>query len=89
MDKPWFRSNDVKEAVVVQGVSKIGEPLIVGYVIKIDSDLSEKIILNQCMRMLLNFQVPNIIEFVDTLPKSPTGFILKRLLRERADQRSR
>jgi long-chain acyl-CoA synthetase len=79
--------SDVREAVVVQGFSKIGEPLIMAYVIRNNPELSEKIILNQCKRMLSNFQVPNIIEFVDTLPKSPTGFILKRLLRERADQR--
>jgi fatty-acyl-CoA synthase len=44
---------------------------------------SEDEILNHCRRHLAGFKVPGSIEFFDELPKSGTGKILKRVLREK------
>ncbi|GAB4261458.1 MAG: long-chain fatty acid--CoA ligase [Deferrisomatales bacterium] len=36
-----------------------------------------------CKKHLADYKAPRIVEFVDELPKNPTGKILKRMLRER------
>jgi long-chain acyl-CoA synthetase len=37
-----------------------------------------------CRQHMAAYKVPRVVQFVDELPKSPTGKILKRVLRERA-----
>jgi long-chain acyl-CoA synthetase len=52
--------------------------------------LSENELIAHCRRSLANYKFPRRIELSDTeLPKSGTGKILKRILRERfwADQK--
>jgi acyl-CoA synthetase (AMP-forming)/AMP-acid ligase II len=52
--------------------------------------LSENELIAHCRRSLANYKVPRRIELSDTeLPKSGTGKILKRIIRERfwADQK--
>ena len=44
---------------------------------------SETEILEHCRRHLAGFKVPKSVEFLDELPKSGTGKILKRVLREK------
>jgi len=44
---------------------------------------SEAEILEHCRRHLAGFKVPRSVEFRDELPKSGTGKILKRVLREK------
>ena len=44
---------------------------------------SQEDILEQCRRHLAGFKVPKSVEFMDELPKSGTGKILKRVLREK------
>lgn len=38
-----------------------------------------------CRQHIANFKVPTFVRFVDSLPRSGTGKVLKRVLRERAD----
>jgi long-chain acyl-CoA synthetase len=47
------------------------------------SDLTEKELLEHCRTRLAAYKVPSSITFADTLPKGPTGKILKRELRDR------
>jgi acyl-CoA synthetase (AMP-forming)/AMP-acid ligase II len=35
-----------------------------------------------CKERLANYKVPRLVEFRDTLPRNPSGKVLKRLLRE-------
>jgi acyl-CoA synthetase (AMP-forming)/AMP-acid ligase II len=35
-----------------------------------------------CRERLANYKVPRRVEFRDTLPRNPSGKVLKRLLRE-------
>ncbi|MFD4250043.1 acyl-CoA synthetase [Amycolatopsis thermoflava] len=45
--------------------------------------LSEQDVIAGCRRVLAGFKVPKYVVFIDTLPKNPSGKILKRALRER------
>jgi acyl-coenzyme A synthetase/AMP-(fatty) acid ligase len=38
-------------------------------------------ILGLCRNHIAEFKVPKAVHFVDTLPKGPTGKVLKRILR--------
>jgi acyl-CoA synthetase (AMP-forming)/AMP-acid ligase II len=38
-----------------------------------------------CRARLAKFKVPQVVEFVDALPRNPSGKVLKRVLREMAD----
>jgi acyl-CoA synthetase (AMP-forming)/AMP-acid ligase II len=53
-------------------------------VLKPGMALSANDLTNHCRQFLANYKIPRRIEFSDTeLPKSGSGKILKRLLRER------
>jgi crotonobetaine/carnitine-CoA ligase len=45
-----------------------------------DSTLSEQELVEHCVEHLAKFQVPRYVEFVDMLPKTPTGKIAKHEL---------
>lgn len=51
-------------------------------VLKANGDNQEEIILQHCKNNLANFKVPQHISFVESLPKSASGKILKKLMRE-------
>jgi long-chain acyl-CoA synthetase len=46
-----------------------------------DTALAEELI-NHCRESLANFKAPRSIDFVDVMPRHPTGKLLKRLLRD-------
>jgi acyl-CoA synthetase (AMP-forming)/AMP-acid ligase II len=67
-----------------------GELVAACVVRKPGKTLSEEELIAHCRRSLANYKVPRRVELLDTeLPKSGTGKILKRILRERfwADQK--
>ena len=41
-------------------------------------------IIGYCRENMANYKVPTVVDFVDELPKSATGKILKRVLRDQA-----
>ncbi len=46
--------------------------------------ITEEALISQCRQSLANYEVPCHVEFPETdLPKSGSGKVLKRLLRER------
>jgi fatty-acyl-CoA synthase len=57
------------EAVVAVIVVRAGQPL------------SPDAVLAHCAQHLVSFKVPKAIVFADTLPKNPSGKLLKRELR--------
>jgi long-chain acyl-CoA synthetase len=86
-----YQHPSVREAAVF-GVPdpQWGELVAASVVRKPGMPLSENELIAHCRRSLANFKVPRRIELLDTeLPKSGTGKILKRILRERfwADQK--
>ena len=47
-----------------------------------EADASQADIVSWCKEQMAAYKVPEIIEFVDELPKSPTGKLMWRALQE-------
>ncbi len=68
-------------AVVAQPSPRWGEsPLAV--VVALDPSLTETDIVSWCNGKLARFKMPKAVEFVEIIPRNPTGKALKRLMRE-------
>jgi long-chain acyl-CoA synthetase len=84
--------NEIEDVVVEMGgvleAAAIGIPddkageAVKLYVIKKDASVTEDQILEHCRENLTGYKVPKKIEFVDELPKTNVGKILRRALRE-------
>ncbi len=86
-------SREVEEAIYldsrVQEVAVIGvahpkwvEAVVAMIVVKSGQRLTQEEILAHCRRELAPFKVPKQVIFMDALPKTPTGKILKREMRQ-------
>ncbi|MEO1915243.1 MAG: hypothetical protein ABGW98_15490, partial [Myxococcales bacterium] len=51
-------------------------------VVKSDENLTDSDVLDFCKGKLAPFKLPQGVEFIDVIPRNPTGKVLKRLLRE-------
>jgi long-chain acyl-CoA synthetase len=74
------------EAVVEVGVigvpdEKTGES-VKAFVVSSDPDLTEEQVIAHCRSSLTNYKRPRQVEFVDEIPKSPVGKVLRRNLRD-------
>lgn len=83
------------EAVIIEmaGVAEVGAiglpdaksgERVVAYVVKADNSITEDDIINYCHTKLTNYKVPREVRFIDELPKSPVGKVLRRVLRDEA-----
>lgn len=72
----------VLEAAVI-GVPCVdhGE-LVKAFIVKKDPDLTREDLIAYCEKNLTRYKIPHEIEFIEQLPKSPVGKILRRLLRK-------
>jgi long-chain acyl-CoA synthetase len=72
------------EEVAVYGISDkfLGERVCANIVCKKGLQATETEIIAFCRQQLADYKIPSAILFVDALPKSPTGKILKRVLRD-------
>jgi long-chain acyl-CoA synthetase len=59
-----------------------GESVKAFVVVKDGKNLSEAEIINLCKENIASYKKPRSVAFVEELPKSPTGKILKRVIRE-------
>jgi long-chain acyl-CoA synthetase len=75
---------NVREAAAV-GVEIAGMGLTLKAVLAAAESCRESDILDHCRRSLAPFKVPRLIEFRETLPRSPLGKVLKSELMETAD----
>ena len=74
----------VSTAVVVGMPNDISGEVPTAYVIKAqDAQVSEGELVKFCKERLSHYKVPRSVEFVDSLPISPTGKILRRVLRQK------
>ena len=83
--------NEIEDVVAMH--SKVDEVAAIGvedeksgevvkiFVVKKDKSLSEKEIIEHCRENLTGYKIPKQLEFVDELPKSNVGKILRRKLR--------
>jgi fatty-acyl-CoA synthase len=90
-------SREVEE--VLYGLPQISEAAVIGLpdarwveavtavvVLRHGQSLSEQDVIAHCAAKLARFKVPKRIVFTDSLPKNPSGKLLKRELRKRFDQ---
>ena len=74
----------VVEAAVVGVSSAVREETVKAFiVVEPGQELSKQEIIQFCQDKLSKFKIPKRIEFVDELPKSALGKVLRRVLRER------
>jgi len=72
----------VVEAVVVGKADPVLGHAIHAIVVKSDPELGERDIIRHCAKNLEDFMVPKSIEFRDSLPKTDTGKVSRRLAAE-------
>ncbi|ALS99866.1 AMP-binding protein [Lacimicrobium alkaliphilum] len=71
----------VLECAVVGGKTQDSNQTVQLFVVLKDNTLDTGTILAHCQRNLAAYKVPKVIKVIDTLPKSPVGKILKRMLK--------
>ena len=76
------RMDGVAEAAVVGVPSTATGEKVAAYIVLDGKDLSEKDVIGYCKEHLTNYKCPKIVKFVDELPKSPVGKVLRRELRD-------
>src|SRR5690606_13497937 len=62
---------------------KSGEAVKV-VIVKKDPELTKEAVIEHCRAQLTGYKVPRLVEFRDTLPKTPIGKVLRRELRDTA-----
>jgi long-chain acyl-CoA synthetase len=72
----------VVEAVVVGKADPVLGHAIHAIVVKSSSELTERDVIRHCARNLEDFMVPKSVEFRDSLPKTDTGKVSRRLAAE-------
>ena len=83
VEEVLYRHPGVKESAVVGVPDPLrGEVARAWVVARPDAGPTAAEVTAHCRRHLAAFKVPRSVAFVDTLPKSPTGKILKRVLRD-------
>lgn len=85
--------NDIEEVVAahpkVMEVAAVGIPseksgeVVKLYITKKDKSLTEAEVIAYCRENLTNYKVPKAVEFIDEMPKTNVGKILRRALRDR------
>ncbi|MBX9253109.1 long-chain fatty acid--CoA ligase [Desmonostoc muscorum CCALA 125] len=80
-----YQHSSVAE-VAVYGVKDAvkGEIVQANIILKQGNIISEEQILKFCSERMAKYKLPCAINFVDSLPKNPTGKVLKRLLRQQS-----
>jgi long-chain acyl-CoA synthetase len=85
LEEILYNHRGVREAAVVGSPDPIyGEKVVAFVVVKENVRLAEKELIDFMRAQLSSFKVPSKFYFIDTLPKSLVGKVLKRELRERA-----
>ncbi|MBL4789966.1 MAG: AMP-binding protein, partial [Kordiimonadaceae bacterium] len=72
----------VAEAAVVGAKDEVTGEKVVAYVVRSDDKLTEAEVIDYCREHLTNYKVPKVVRFIDALPKSPVGKVLRRELRD-------
>ncbi len=67
------------EEVVVVGAEKNGGELIKAAVVS-NTPCSERELIHFCKERLASFKVPQVVEFLETIPRSPLGKVLRKEL---------
>ncbi len=83
IERVIYAMPDVAECAVI-GLpdDKWGERPAAVVVVKPGRDLSAEAVADECRKYLARFKVPKAVYFRDSLPRNPSGKVLKRVLRD-------
>lgn len=76
----------IAEAAVVGAPDPSSGERVVAYVVLKDASLRESDVITHCRDYLTSYKVPKTVCFLDELPKSPVGKVLRRELRDQATE---
>jgi len=80
----------ILESAVMPIASSLGEDEVKAFIVlKEGESLRPEEIINWCSERLADFKIPRYVEYVETLPKTPSQRIAKYLLRERGTEGGR
>lgn len=83
IEEVLFNHPKVKEATVIGVLDKRGEEEVKAFIVPMEGEpISEREIVDFCTANLAPFKVPRLVELRETLPKSATGKVLKKELRD-------
>lgn len=86
VEEVLYRHSAVEEAAVFGVAHPVWvEAVVAAIVTRAGVTISADEILTHCRQHLAGFKTPKQVYFVDSLPKNPSGKLLKRQLRERFD----
>ncbi len=74
----------VVECGVIGVPDVVSGEIVKAFIVSQDPNLSAEEVVRFCRQSLTNYKVPRLIEFRETLPKTPVGKILRRELRAEA-----
>ncbi|MCH2172629.1 long-chain fatty acid--CoA ligase [Myxococcota bacterium] len=72
---------DIVEAAVIGVPHESHGEEVKAIVVSSNAELTEESLIDYCRERVAAYKYPRIVEFIDSLPKGPTGKILKRELR--------
>ena len=89
IEEVLLKNGKIEDAAVI-GIKDPhrGETVKAYIVLKKDQNLTEKEVISYCSEKLAIYKIPKSVEFVDSLPKSLVGKVLRRELVERNERRA-
>lgn len=85
VEEALYTHNDVAECAVIGKLDETFGEIVKAYVVRKSNGLSAEALIAHCKARLADYKVPSEVEFIDELPKGPTGKILRRELREMSE----
>ncbi|HEX2282755.1 MAG TPA: long-chain fatty acid--CoA ligase [Thermomicrobiales bacterium] len=90
IEEVLFEHPKISEVAVAAVDHPVGGQVAKAYiVVKEGETLDRREVLHFCSDKLAKFKIPRLIEFRDSLPKSPAGKVLRRELQEGEEKKSR
>jgi len=77
-----FAMDGVNEVAVIGIASEAWGESPLAVVVRADDSVTAEQIIEHCQGKLARFKQPKAVEFIDVIPRNPTGKVLKRVLRD-------
>lgn len=87
VEEALYTHDGVAECAVIGKPDDVFGEIVKAYVVRKRDAIGIKELIDYCKTKLADYKVPSEIEFIDELPKGPTGKILRRELRELSSHR--